>query len=81
MSVLKDGYFLIFATDPPLSRVPLVLSGSRNQERNSILAQQFETLLKKGAIEEVHDPSTPGFYSRLFVVPKPNGEWRPVTFS
>ena len=78
VSVIKDGYFLVFHTEPPVSRVPLVRSGSTNPQRNSILSQQFQILLDKGAIEVVEDPATPGFFSRLFVVPKPNGEWRPV---
>ena len=31
----------------------------------------------KGAIEVVRIPS-PGFYSRLFLVPKARGTWRPI---
>ena len=34
-------------------------------------------MLEKAAIEEVQSPAT-GFYSRLFVVPKVTGGWRPV---
>jgi hypothetical protein len=36
------------------------------------------TLLQKGALELVNPPLTPGFYSRLILVPKKNGEMRPV---
>ena len=36
------------------------------------------TLLQKGAVELVNPPLTPGFYSRLFLVPKKNGKMRPV---
>jgi len=43
-----------------------------------VVEAEVLSLLEKGAIEKVLDPSTPGFYSRLFVVPKPNGKWRPV---
>ena len=78
VSVIKDGYYLIFHTPPPVSRVPLVRSGSTNPIKNNLLAQQFQILLDKGAIEIVKDHSSPGFFSRLFLVPKPNGEWRPV---
>ena len=35
-----------------------------------------EALIAKGAVELV--PSSPGFYSRLFVVQKASGSWRPV---
>ena len=35
-------------------------------------------LLESRAIEEVSNPSSPGYYSRLFLVPKPNGSFRPI---
>ena len=34
-------------------------------------------MISKGALERVHDPG-PGFYSRLFLVEKASGGWRPV---
>ena len=37
----------------------------------------MKTLVEKGALEVVSDPS-PGFYSRLFLVEKASGGWRPV---
>ena len=45
VSVIKDGYYLIFHTPPPVSRVPLVRSGSTNPIKNNLLAQQFQILL------------------------------------
>jgi ribonuclease HI len=38
---------------------------------------QVDKLVSKQAVEEVLSPSA-GFYSRLFLAPKKNGEWRPV---
>lgn len=35
-------------------------------------------LLEKQAIQDVPSPQPPGFYGRLFVVPKSSGGWRPV---
>ena len=35
-------------------------------------------MLEKGAIELVSKQSSPGFYSRLFAVPKPSGGFRPI---
>lgn len=39
---------------------------------------EVQGLVSKGAVERVRDPHTPGFYGRLFVVPKSSGGWRPV---
>ena len=35
-------------------------------------------MLQKGAIEEVEKHSSPGFYSRLFAIPKASGGYRPI---
>jgi hypothetical protein len=43
-----------------------------------LLQEEVHTLLQKGAVELVNPPFTPGFYSRLFLVPKKNGKMRPV---
>ena len=41
--------------------------------------REVTALLDKGAIEEVNPLSlTPGFYSRIFLVPKKDGGFRPV---
>ena len=39
--------------------------------------QEVEVMLAKGALEIARDPG-PGFYSRLFLVEKATGGWRPV---
>ena len=44
--------------------------------RGKALEQEFQDLLCKQAIEQA--PQTPGFYSRLFVVQKDSGAWRPI---
>ena len=43
----------------------------------SSLAQEVEAMLAKGALEIARDPG-PGFYSRLLLVEKATGGWRPV---
>ena len=45
--------------------------------KGKALAQEIEALEEKGAIEPAPLPSE-GFYSRLFVVKKASGAWRPV---
>jgi len=66
----------MFWEQAPLSRTPIDLPDRPSHAR--VVEAEVLSLLNKKAIEEVQDPSTPGFYSRLFVVPKPNGKWRPV---
>ena len=42
----------------------------------SLLNQELQNLLRKGAVEPA--PQSPGFYSRLFLVKKASGSWRPI---
>ena len=77
VAIIKRGYQISFHTRPPLSLHP-VISSTTHSSRDTLLEEQFHILLSKGAIEEVLGPPSPGFYSRLFLVPKPNGTWRPV---
>ena len=75
LSLLRDGYKLPFREHPNLSRVP---SGYAGSDRKSALLTSIQDLLHKGAIEVVHTQNSLGFYSRLFLVPKPGNRWRPV---
>ena len=54
------------------------MSVTRDPDRNLLLQEEVHTLLQKGAVDLVNPPLTPGFYSRLFLVPKKNGKMRPV---
>jgi hypothetical protein len=59
----------------------IVISSSEqvtDPDRNLLLQEEVHTLLQKGAVELVNPPFTPGFYSRLFLVPKKNWKMRPV---
>ena len=77
LSVLRRGLELEFKELPPLSLDPIEMSLTKDPVKNSLLQEEVQTLLLKGAIEEVHLVD-PGFYSRLFLVPKKNGKMRPV---
>ena len=79
LKVLKQGYALPWGESgpPPLSPTPLPFSLPVDKGRLQALEQEVNNLLSKGAVEAV-DPSTAGFYGRLFVVPKHTGGWRPV---
>lgn len=79
VKMLREGYRLRFHTAPMLSERPCVPSDSRNPQRDQLIQDQLDILLQKQAIEVVPGPSwDPGFYSRLFTVPKPNGKVRPI---
>ena len=74
MTTLKEGYEIPFLEPPPLSlgldplfHSTLVL----NEQKRLALDQAVEDMVQKGAIEIA--PLPLGFYSRLFLVPKPEG--------
>ena len=77
VEVLREGYKILFSRGPPLSDQPLPMpSYPPSSIRGRALEKEFLDLLQKRAIEQA--PQTPGFYSRLFVVQKDSGSWRPI---
>ena len=75
--VLWDGYRILFLSSPPLSPVLVHLpSYSPSSILGKALAAEIAALSGKGAIEST--PPTPGYYSRVFVVLKASGSWRPI---
>ena len=79
VTVLRDGYRVPFKdSPPPLARTPVSFPTYRaGSPRAQALRQEVEAMLAKGALEIARDPG-PGFYSRLFLVEKETGGWRPV---
>ena len=79
VSVLRDGYRIPFRDLPsPLARSLVQFPTYRpDSERALPLLGEIETMMAKGVLETVSDPD-PGFYSRLFLVEKSSGGWRPV---
>ena len=79
VTVLRDGYRVPFKdSPPPLARTPVSFPTYRaGSPRAQVLRQEVEAMLAKGALEIARDPG-PGFYSRLFLVEKATGSWRPV---
>ena len=80
LSVVRNGYALKFdlCGPPKLSRVPIPFDPPREESLRKELTAAVDKLLQKGAIEPVEDLGSPGFYSRLFLVPKRDGGMRPV---
>ena len=63
---------------PPLARSPVpFLTYRPDSELALALLREIKTMMAKGVLEIVSDPD-PGFYSRLFLVEKSSGGWRPV---
>ena len=78
MEVLRFGYRIPFLSSPPLSPAPVPMpSYCPSSTRGAALREVTLGLVAKGAVELAPLPS-PGFYSRLFVVWKTSGSWRPV---
>ena len=79
MTVLRYSYRVPFLNSPPpLSHTPVSFptywAGS---PRSQALRQEVEGMLAKRALEIARDLG-PGFYSRLFLVEKASGGWRPM---
>ena len=78
VSLLQHGYRLDFKILPKLSKIPLILSKYHNKNKNGALHEAVQAMLARKAITHVRKPSSLGYYSRLFLVPKPMKWWRPV---
>ena len=78
MEVLRYGYRIPFLCDPPLSRAPISMPSYHPSSTKGVaLREVTQALVAKSAVELAPLPSL-GFYSRLFVVWKTSGSWRPV---
>ena len=77
MEVLREGYAIPFRILPPLSPTPIILNSYSPQSvKGRALDEEIQALRRKGAVEPA--PPTPGFFSRMFVVTKATGGWRPI---
>ena len=78
MEVFREGYRIPFLWPPSLSAEPILMpSYAPTSIKRAALEEVTLALIAKGAVELAPLPS-PGFYSRLFVVWKTSGSWRPV---
>ena len=73
LNIITNGYVLPFLSKPNLVRFPLILSEYNTLPKDQALADCIQSLLSKNAIERVENvKSLGGFFSRLFLVPKPH---------
>ena len=78
MEVLRYGYRIPFLSAPPLAKAPISMPSYHPLSTKMVaLGEATPALVAKSAVELAPLPS-PGFYSRLFVVWKTSGSWRPV---
>ena len=69
---------MLFHHLPPVSLIPQELSScASGLVRALALWEEAVKMLQKGAVGPVDQPG-PGYYSRLFLVEKETGSWRPV---
>ena len=78
LNIITNGYVLPFISKPNLVRAPLIHSGYKALHKELALTSCIQSLLSKNSIERVENVKSLGFYSRLFLVPKPHQRWRPV---
>ena len=76
IQILREGYSLPFRIWPKLTRYPTVVSCYVNPHRDSSLLEALHQVIDKNAVELVQNQKS--FFSRLFLVPKPNNKWRPI---
>ena len=80
-SVIRNGYRIQFRVRPKLTRVvPQFLRATPSDpEKIQLLQTEVKSMLDKHAIEPVSSCHPKGgYYSRLFLVRKKSGGWRPV---
>ena len=78
LNIITNGYVLSFISKPNLVRFPLIQSEYKALQKDQALATCILSLLSKNATERVENVKSLGFYSCVFLVPKPHQRWRPV---
>ena len=76
--VLRRGYCLPLKQKPPLTRYPTIKSSYSDPVKQKALLEAVHQMVKKRAVVLVQNKNSLRFYSRLFLVPKPENKWRPV---
>ena len=73
--IIRNGYTINFEEQPELTAP--CNETFLDPEDLDVVRGEVKNLLQKGAIEVVKNPGR-GFYSRMFVRPKPDGSWRSI---
>ena len=80
LQTIAEGYRIEFTGPYALSDTPLFGRPPRTEEQRQALQEEIDNMLKKRAIIQLSekDIRTPGYYSTVFMRPKPSGAWRPI---
>ena len=78
LDVVKHGYKLEFAEQPPLTCTPITDELCLPAQQHQAVHDQVMELLDQGAVAAVQNPHTPRFYSKLFVREKKSDSPTPV---
>ena len=79
--LVKYGYKMKFDFLPKLSEPRRAFSTKLPPEQMEVVRNSVAEFLAKGAVRKLSKEEArniPGFYSKLFAVPKPNGTWRMI---
>ena len=74
-AIVEDGVGIAFQQRPQLTHQCISF---RTRNSGQDLQQAVDVLLMKGAIEQVTNVASLGYFNRLFMVPKKTGDLRPV---
>ena len=75
--IVRDGVRLTFESRPELSPVPVNFSPPGDAAQQAALDEEIRQLVRKQVLEPVRTGEL-GYYSRMFLVPKKDGTWRPI---
>ena len=79
VNTLKNGVMISFLDKPPLTDWPTIDSTPKNHLKLIAMQDLVQKFVDKRVVEVVQDQQSPGFYSRLFLVPKKEpGVWRGI---
>ena len=80
LRIVSQGYRLELENEPPLTTEIFWTPLPSDPIRSNLLIQEVNDLLEKNAIEEVtgQDLESPAFYTKMFLVKKSSGGYRPI---
>ena len=78
-SVVTQGFKILFKSIlPPTMARPVFQKNYSDEPRRNALQTVIQDYVAKGALVRLRGRPGPGFYSRVFLVPKRSGGWRMV---